>query len=639
MLTLIPSKRRGHDRAIPAFLATAALAASAALPAIAADWYVAPGGTGGGTSPSDRGDLMDVLYNGQVAAGDTFHLATGTYNLDVSKSPESAYPGYGGYLLAKADNLTFIGESDNPEDVRLIGTPSDQMRIFVVYNGGCILRNLLLTGGYTIAQGAGICIADALIGNPAAAFCASNCVVENCSASYQGGGGFGGLWRDCVIRNNEARNKVAWPEGSAGGVFHAILHDCVITNNSAGFCGGGIAGGRQNGATDTARPICETRAYNCLIGWNRSVYGGGAAVAPESLTREYCQLFGCTIVENAAAYDETGDGGGLGGGAHQCVVSNCVVSGNSSTRGNDSAFNAYGHNYGVGKGGGVMDCEVVDSTLVENTCTGGGAGAANSDLTRCVLQGNSATGGAPEYANYGGGAYSCTAADCLLIGNSAGFGGGAFSGCLENCIISNNQTTAYDGGAAYNASTRNCLVTGNRAHRYYALCKGSHYGTLVYGNVNETIDVLAASGIGADEGEPEAVAVNCTVWNNDNSSAQVSRTYMTNCIVNSVEYIPAAVNSFWRYGTVANQTGCISGEGLDPMFEGVDITLHPSAVANVAPEAYAIKTGSPCRDRGLTLAGQAGEKDLLGNKRVKYAGVDMGALECSGGLAFTLVIR
>ena len=41
--------------------------ASFTLTATASDWYVAPGGTGNGTSPSDRGDLMDVLYNGQIA--------------------------------------------------------------------------------------------------------------------------------------------------------------------------------------------------------------------------------------------------------------------------------------------------------------------------------------------------------------------------------------------------------------------------------------------------------------------------------------------------------------------------------------------------------------------------------------------
>ena len=613
--------------------------ASLTLPAIAADWYVSPDGTGSGTSPSDRGALMDVLYRGQVASGDTIHLATGTYNLDVSKSPEGHVPGYGGYLLAKVNNLTFIGESDNPENVRLVGTPSDQMRIFVVYNGGCVLRNLLMTGGYTIAQGAGICMADSFVGNAEAAFTASNCVVENCSAAYQGGGGFGGLWRDCVIRNNDVRNLGSYPEGSAGGVFHATLYDCVITNNVAGFCGGGIAAGRQNGAT-SGMPICETRAYNCLIGWNRATYGGGVGISPGNCTRDYCQLFDCTLVGNTGAFTDPGDGGGLGGGAYQCTISNCVIRGNASTRPTGFTFNAYGHDYSYGVGGGVMDCEVVDSVIEGNTSYNGGAGAACSSLTGCKILNNAASGDSTgDYRVFGGGAFGSRVKDCVLAGNSAYFGGGAFEGVLENCVISNNYATVYEGGATYDSTTRNCIVVGNRAAMYYALCKGSHYGDLVYGNSNEKIDVLAASGIGADAGEPEAVAVNCTVWGNDNSSAQVSRTYMTNCIAGSVEYIPSAVNSFWRYGTVDNQTGCVSGDDKDPKFEGVTLADHPSVIVGYAPEAFMIKSGSPCRDTGLLLAGQPNETDILGNRRVKYNGVDMGALECVDGVPFTMVIR
>ena len=636
---------------------TAILAyASLALTGSGADWYVAPGGTGGGTSQSDRGDLMDVFYNGQVASGDTIHLAAGTYNLDKSKSPEGNAYGAGAYISVPAatSSLTFIGESDYPEAVRLIGGGStDGMRIFYFASGGHVLQNLLISGGYATYQGAGLCMADDFVGNPEAAFMASNCVVENCSAPYTGSN-FGGLWRNCVIRNNEVRNltptpnpNVTWNwyesiEGSGGGVFHATLYDCVVTNNVAGFCGGGIAGGRVNGRSDKA--ICVTKAYNCLIGWNRATYGGGAGAAPSYGTRDYVQLFGCTLVENVGAYTDPGDGGGLGGGAYQCVVSNCVVSGNSTTRPHGYPFNAYGHDYEKSSGGGVMDCEVYDSTIEGSTSQNNGAGAAFSSLTRCKILNNTASWTHPNFT-FGGGTYSCPqVTDCVLSGNSAGYGGAAYSGYLENCVISNNQSTAYDGGATYDASTRNCLVVGNTAQRYYAVCKGTHYGTLVYGNTNHSCDPWenllnpAASGIGADEGE-SAVAVNCTVWNNIYSSAQVSRTTLTNSIVGSVENIPSAVNSFWRYGTVENQTGCISGEDKDPLFEGIQLSDDAALVANVPPEAYMIKAGSPCRDKGLLLDGQSGEKDLLGNKRVKYYGVDMGALECASVLAFTIVIQ
>ena len=620
----------------------AALAAASAMfpsAALAADWYVAPNGTGGGTSSSDRGDLMGVLYNGQIAPGDTIHIAPGTYNLDKSKSP---YPSYGSgvYLVPQVSGVTFVGESGNPEDVRLVGTSAtDGMRIFYFLSGGHVIRDLTVFGGYTEYQGAGFCMGEDFVGNPEAAFCVSNCVVENCSALYTGAN-FGGLWLDCVIRNNEVRHNMGTPgyddpdwwlkvEGSGGGVFHATLRGCVITNNVAGFCGGGIAGGRQNGVLN--QPVCVTKAYNCLIGWNRSTYGGGAGAAPIYGTRDYCQLFDCTLVENTGAYTDPGDGGGLGGGAYQCIVSNCVVRGNSSTRPGGFTFNAYGHDYGYGAGGGVMDCEVVDSVIDGNTAYNGGGGAANSTLTKCHVTGNVTSWNAFPFG-FGGGTYGCSLVkDCVLDNNRGGYGGAAFSGYLENCVMTNNQSTMCDGGAAYNTSTCNCIVTGNFAVRYYALCKGTHYGTLVYGNRSGLNDQTAASGIGADEGEAMAVAVNCTVWGNDNGLSQISRTYMTNCIAGSVAYIPSAVNSFWRTGTVDNQTGCISGEEQDPKFAGVTLADTYATVLGLAPAAFSIDYRSPCFNAGLLLEGQGedDEEDLLGNPRVKYRAVDMGALECA----------
>ena len=640
-----------RKRLIRETLAVFGATALLTLPAFATDWYVVPNGTGDGSSPANLGDAMSVLYSGRVVSGDTIHFTAGTYNLDVSKLPNSDY---GAYLRVPNGiaNLTLVGETGDPDDVRLVGNPADKKRIIYFPLAGNTVRNLTISGGYTEYEGAGIDMDAAYVGDPEAAFCASNCIVENCSARYTGAN-FGGLWRDCVIRNNEVRNLTPTPspnevwnwyesiEGSGGGVFHATLYDCVVTNNVAGFCGGGIAGGKVNGRSDMA--VCVTKAYNCLIGWNRATYGGGAGSAPSYCTRDYVQLFDCTLVGNTGAYTDPGDGGGLGGGAYQCIVSNCVVRGNSTTRPHGYPFTAYGHNYEKSSGGGVMDCDVYDSTIEGSTSLNNGAGAAFSSLTRCTILNNTASWTHPNFT-FGGGTYSCSLVqDCVLSGNRAGYGGAAYAGYLENCVISNNQSTAYDGGATYDASTRNCIVVGNTAQRYYAICKGTHYGDLVYGNTNHSCDPWenlldpAASGIGADAGE-SAVAVNCTVWNNIYSSAQVSRTTLTNCIVGSVEYIPSAVNSFWRYGTVDNQTGCVSGEDKNPFFEGVGLADSPSA--DVPWAAYTIQYRSPCADKGLLLDGQRTEKDCLGNPRVKYDGVDMGAIECCfRTIGFTLVIR
>ena len=103
-------------------------------------------------------------------------------------------------------------------------------------------------------------------------------------------------------------------------MFHATLYDCVITNNVAGYCGGGLAGGKENGVS--TRNDCRTKAYNCLIGWNRAPYGGGAAVsvlwgygtgvATSFVQRAYCQLINCTVISNTASV--------TGGGAHHCLA-------------------------------------------------------------------------------------------------------------------------------------------------------------------------------------------------------------------------------------------------------------------------------------------------------------------------------
>ncbi|MBO7686448.1 MAG: hypothetical protein J6V72_08695 [Kiritimatiellae bacterium] len=636
-------------------LAACLFALSCAFAASATNWYVSPDGTGGGTSPTDRGEAISTSL--KMGAGDTVYFAPGTYNLDKNQSASPNY-GSGAYFRVSVNNATFIGESDNPEDVRLVGTgETDGMRIFYFSTQGHVLRNLLVSGGYTSYQGAGLCMADNFVSTHEQAFFVSNCVVENCSAAYQGASR-GGVWRDCVIRNNTVRNTTVTPnggpgpnqvEGSGGGVFHATLYNCVITNNVAGLCGGGIAGGRVNGVYN--RQVCTTKAYNCVIGWNRAqlgagagvtcLYGYGTGVVTTLTERAYCQLFNCTVISNTASF--------VGGGTFLCTVSNSTIRGNSSTWSATSSAAENNHAfYRWGGGGGVMLSDVEDSLIEANASPRGGAGAVKSNLTKCRILNNVASGN-PN--GYGGGTYACPLVkDCVLAGNRANYGGAAFNGCLENCVITNNASTGVDGGATYNATSRNCIVVGNTAHRYYAHCRGAHYGDLVYGNKSENknwdgVSLSAvASGIGADkenvnEGLP---VVNCTVWNNLGGAAQVSRASLTNSVVMSVMAMDAhsAVNSFWRSGTVANQTGCISGTDKDPKFVGIDVTQTATESAKDAPcAAYAIRLGSPCRDKGMALPGQATETDALGNPRVKYGGVDMGALECIQSLSTYFLVR
>ena len=520
--------------------------------------------------------------------------------------------------MTTRSSLTFSGESDNPEDVRLVGTQTDKMRVFYFATGGHVIRNLLVSGAYTDYQGAAFCMSDDFRGKHEQAFTVSNCVAENSSAAYKGACR-GGVWRNCVIRNNKVLNTTAGAtEGTGGGVYNATLYDCVITNNTAGLAGGGLAGGDDSGKK------APTKAYNCLIGWNQAPYGGGAGVSTSFTARAYCKLYNCTVVSNTASQ--------LGGGAFLCTISNSVVCTNYVPRSGNNVVDRTG-----ASGGGVAYCDVFDSTLEGNRCVRSGAGAARSNLTGCQIVNNTAT-------LYGGGAYACALVkDSLLAGNKGDHGGAGFNGYFENCVMTNNTATFAHGGATYNATSRNCIVVGNYATQRFAHARGAHYGDLVYGNKNGNSS--GASGIGADAenaNEPLPV-VNCTVWNNFGGNSNVSRASLTNSIVMSVANMDnhSAANSFWRSGTVANQTGCISGTDKDPKFVGTDGTVVPSeAVAKSTPwTAFMLRASSPCRDTGLTLPGQASETDVLGNPRVKYGLVDMGALECIQSLGTYFLFR
>lgn len=495
--------------------------AMCALGVSAADYYVVPGGTGDYTQANPGGDPVTAAAQKATVSGDVIHLATGTYGCSST--------------VVVQRGVTLIGGSVNPEETVIsviVATTNSSTNVRgAALQKNAIMRNLTVRGGYTVYQGGGVVaydgdlISDAVI---------SNCVVENSSARYMGGGGCGGTWYNCVIRNNEVRSTSASGtyEGSGGGMFYATLYDCVITNNVSGCYGGGIAGGRKSGiATGT---MYKTLAHDCLIGWNRTVNGGGAGVAPTYQNRDLCQLVNCTVVSNTAS--------SLGGGCYLCTVDNSTVVGNYVSR----STNLSGDDHSAG--GGVMYCNVANSTLEGNRSMRGGGGSASSKLTRSMVVNNYA-------ASCGGGTYNCTLTDCSVVSNTAvSLGGGCCRGAITNSTIYGNYVSrsgVYNGTNHAGGGVANCDVFGStiESNRCVMSGAGAVLSSLTQCRILNNVanswgggthdcqlakDCLFAGNTGSHGGAGfGGYFENCVMTNNTTASAQGGATYNAttrNCI-------------------------------------------------------------------------------------------------------------
>jgi len=115
-----------------------------------------------------------------------------------------------------------------------------------------------------------------------------------------------------------------------------------------------------------------------------------------------------------------------GGGASNCTLNNCTLTGNMAFKNGGGTAGGTLYNCiltmntaGV-NGGGVNDSILTDCTLSNNTAFGNGGGAneeapGNSKLTNCTLSDNTASGN-------GGGTLGGTLNNCIVWGNSATVG-------------------------------------------------------------------------------------------------------------------------------------------------------------------------------------------------------------------------
>jgi hypothetical protein len=322
------------------------------------------------------------------------------------------------------------------------------------------------------------------------------------------GGSGGGLWvwygfvclTDCTITGNTtgAGGDGGLPEyaenrggssGSGAGVYivdndDIWLENCDITDNVIGSGGDAKLQGGNTGDGGGAYILGygPTSIYSCRFLRNtagmggyaewggESGHGGGAYIAAAWLA----EISSCEFADNVGGFggdgwDHGGDGGHGGGvfiGGRAAIMTDCIITGNSS-----------GQGQGKGKGG-----------------SGGGLYVfADVTLTNCLIAQNAASGGPyVDYDGNGGGicvgdsSLSVTVTNCTIADNMAehngyvlGRGGGLFSlspsVTVNSSILWNNF--------AYNVTTEAAQIDGVAPAVNYTCIEGWTGGFGGFGNM------------------------------------------------------------------------------------------------------------------------------------------------------------
>ncbi len=397
--------------------------------------------------------------------------------------------------------------------------------------------------------------------------------------------------RYCTFESNAA-------EDDGGAIFaefaDLLFESCDFIGNQCNSSGGAIC------ARD-----CKIVIQECLLQSNLAPHhNGGAIVVTDS-------VFVC---ENSDFVDNIGwRGGAMSVGGHYATVTNCTLSGNSSTEGSGGA---------VWHDNGFLD--VYDSQFIANHCdapgeTNGGGAFRNHDgvgiYVNCLFESNSAAsrGGAGfttrdrfirctfrnnDAPEYGGAVFvknDTEFASCSFINNTALSGGAVYADeivAITHCKFLGNAATS-DGGAIKAETPRedvflNCLFSGNSA--------GGSGGGLYLFDLDRPVVANCAfvgntAGLGGGlhifefTAEEAPDVRSCIFWDNVDDdgmdeSAQIH-----------IEGV-ADVN----FSTIQGLTGDLGGIGNigdDPFFVDAD---GPDDVVGTEDDDLRLLAGSPCID-------------------------------------------
>jgi hypothetical protein len=300
------------------------------------------------TAATSIQDAVDVAYGGGEVVVSNGLYAVGGRPADGTLTNRVAV--YKPLLIRSANGPQFT----IIEGWQVPGTTNGNEAVRCVYlTNGSSLFGFTLTNGATKISSGPLAWSDTRGGG---LLCEStNVVVSNCvfacnSASFAGGGVYGGTLNNCTFSNNIAFSF------AGGGAYGCTLNGCRLVVNTAAQRGG------------AANSIMNA----CLISGNSAREGGGVSVGAGS-SGGFCLLNNCTLFANSAYHV----GGSVGG-----ILNNCALFGNSSLE--DS--------------GGAVSATLNNCTIVGNSAGSYGGGTVSCWQTNCIIYYNTASRD-PNYSN------------------------------------------------------------------------------------------------------------------------------------------------------------------------------------------------------------------------------------------------